>query len=181
MSYLLPTFSGPAGALVQDPAPIVTVNGQRVRITKVHPTEGISFDRLGAEPLGEDHPETVIESACGLIGGTFADLAAVVAHMENPPAPVLSVQEIWEQKLAGVIVDPVSSIELKASVSAQNRFAGMETLMKSGLDQGQITTATEVTIWDAANQPHVKTVAEARAILFRYGIQWMNMFNEFAP
>lgn len=92
MSYLLPTFSGPAGALAQDPAPLVTVNGQRLRIGKVHPTEGITFDRLGAEPA-EGQAETVIESACGMVGGTFADLAAVVAHMENPPAPTLTAAE----------------------------------------------------------------------------------------
>jgi hypothetical protein len=74
MSYKLPIYSGTGANLTLEPAPIVTLaNGKKVRITRADENE-VVFDRIGGE------------SACVISGAEFADLAAVVTHIENPPA-----------------------------------------------------------------------------------------------
>jgi hypothetical protein len=64
-------------------------NGNRVRITRAD-TSDVVYDLLGAA-TAEGEPETVIAPACGVPGGVFADLAAVVQRLNNPPAPAIPV------------------------------------------------------------------------------------------
>jgi hypothetical protein len=105
----------------------------------------------------------------------------VEADIASPPAPVLTVEQIWNDWLAGYITDPVTGIELKANRQARNDFIGQATLLREALDGGALTGADPVTVWDRSNVPHELTVTNCRALLLRYGIAWQTAFNELAP
>lgn len=105
-----------------------------------------------------------------------ADLAAALATPPDPgPGPA------WEEFLDGYITDDVTGFELKANIAACNRFAAMETLLKSAVEHGVLTDESMVSIWDRSNVEHALTVAACRALLLRYGIAWQTAFNALAP
>lgn len=171
------TITNPLGL----PQIATLTSGQRIRITRAD-TSAYVFDKLGAEPA-EGQPEIVIAGACGVPGGEFADLAAVIAAIENPPERVKTTEQIWEEKLAGVIVveGPVGPLSLKASISACNRFAAMEGLLKSALEHGRKLPDDMTKIYDASGGERFMTIAECRVVLLSYGALWYAMFEEFAP
>lgn len=95
-------------------------NAQRIRVTRVD-TSAVVFDRLGAAP-SDDMPEAVVAGACGVIGGTFTDLTAVLAHIETQLAgptineklallktalKQLATQRRWEVEVGGTVVGGV--------------------------------------------------------------------------
>lgn len=118
---------------------------------------------IGVQANGEPSPENV------------------EADIVNPPEPEPSIEQIWEAYLAGHYTDIETGLELKTSISACNRFSSMETLLKSALEHGTITSESPVPIWDRHNVEHSMTVTECRALLLRYGIAWQAAFNELAP
>lgn len=101
----------------------------------------------------------------------------------NPAERVLTVQEIWDNFLAGYIPVPHGEgfIELKANRQARNDFIGQATLLREAIDAGLLTNESVTSIWDRSNVEHTLTVAECRTLLVRYGILWHNSFNELAP
>jgi len=109
-----------------------------------------------------------------------ANAAADIAHaLANPPPP--SAEAVWAQKLAGVIVDPVTSIPLKASIATRDILTATLVFLREAETAGAITESTYQTIWDADNVPHEMTVADLRGLLLRYGAAWQAMHAEFAP
>ena len=100
-------------------------SGARVRITRADASD-IVFDMLGAVPAITDPltPEIVAAPCRGVTGGTFADFAEVVAHLEGelakpaptPPCPdsvplwafrrVLDVDDLLDLALAAVATAP---------------------------------------------------------------------------
>ena len=107
MENLIPT--DPLGL----PQIATLANSARVRITRADASD-IVFDLLGAEPAITDPltPETVLAPCRGVIGGTFADFAGVVAHLESElakpaPAPPL-------RQSARVVLDRLTDAEFLA-------------------------------------------------------------------
>lgn len=77
--------------------------------------------------------------------------------------------------------DADTGIKLKTTQKAQRDFVAMSALMREGLDLGEISDSTEVTLWDYENNPRIMTTLEARKLLFRYGIYCKSFFDEYAP
>jgi len=99
----------------------------------------------------------------------------------NPPPPVLSETQIWEEFLNGNIVDDVTGYAMKANRQARNDFIGQATLLSVAISGGQATLETSVSIWDAGNVERTMTAGACLALLTRYGFAWQTAFNELAP
>lgn len=94
-----------------------------------------------------------------------------------PPTP----EEVWAQKLAGTITDPVTGIAIHASEDVRNILTGQLTMTLAALSAGVISTATPQDIWDASGVKHTLTTQDLMGLILRYGAQWQAMFAEFAP
>jgi hypothetical protein len=107
----------------------------------------------------------------------------VETDIANPAAPVLSEAEIWANFLDGYVTveGPNGPLNLKANLQARNDFIGQDTLLKSGLELGEITSETMISLWDKDNVEHPMTVAQCRLTLFRYGYGWHLAFTQLAP
>ena len=110
---------------------------------------------------------------------TDAQIAAFL--VAPPPEPVLTVEQVWANWLAGSITDPVTGIVLKANRQARNDFIGQATILSISLGSGAIMGTTTVSIWDAHNVEYTMTTNECLALLVRYGFAWNQAFNELAP
>lgn len=160
----------------------LTLDGQPIRVTAVRPDATV-YHRLVSRDGQLVRDSDDIPGPGFVLADDTTD-EQIATHLATPVTPTpLTVEQVWQQKLAGTftVEGPDGPIQLKTSLSAANRFTSMEALLKSGLDQGKIANDTMVEIWDANNVSHPVTVAQARSILFDYGLLWMAMFNEFAP
>jgi hypothetical protein len=97
------------------------------------------------------------------------------------PLPLKTQAEIWADKLAGTITDPVTGIAINANESTRNVLTGQLTMTLAALSAGAITPATPQDIWDAAGVKHTLTTAELIGLMLRYGAAWQALFAEFAP
>jgi hypothetical protein len=88
-------------------------------------------------------------------------------------------QEIWEEKLAGVIT--VGGIDLKASINSRDTFTGQFTLLSAARQMGYIQGDSIQSIWDANNVEHKFTTDQLLGILLSYGFEWQKMFADYAP
>lgn len=99
---------------------------------------------------------------------------------EKPPSPP-TVEEVWQQKLAGRITDPVTGIQIEANEGVRNILTGQLTMTMAALSVGAIQPTTPQDIWDADGAKHTLATSDLIALILRHGAQWQAMFAEFAP
>ena len=119
----------------------------------------------------------------GIPGDPTTELTseALAAWKANPPAPPVDQATIWAGVLAGVIIDPVTSIRLKASIATRDTLSATLLMLREAEAAGLLTGATEQTIWDADNVARTMTVADLRGLILRYGIAWQTLHATYAP
>lgn len=97
------------------------------------------------------------------------------------PDPAQDPAWIWSQKLAGRIKDPVTGIEFLAREKTRDLLSATMVLLTNAKDRGMVQGSTPYSLWDADGKEFAMTVDQAIDVLLRYGLQWSQMYVEFAP
>lgn len=106
----------------------------------------------------------------------------VTPYISPIPEPIAPSQEvIWQNKLAGRIIDEETGIQIEAKESVRNLLTGQLVMITTALSIGKLTTETLQEFWDADGTKHILTVADLIGLILRYGIAWQAMHSEFAP
>lgn len=107
-----------------------------------------------------------------------AEIAWAIAH---PPAFPVSPEQVWAEKLAGVITVAPMGIAIKADIRTRGLMGDTLNFLREAEIAERVTASTPQRFWDANGVEHSLTVAELRAVILSYGAQWQAMFAEFAP
>lgn len=101
-----------------------------------------------------------------------------------PPPPELAENVVWQQHLEAGWTDAGeggTGLKLKTTVQAQNRFVGLSALIDKGLALAQMDASTQIPIYDFNDERHLLPVSTLQPLLFRYGMAWAAMFDQYAP
>lgn len=106
---------------------------------------------------------------------------ALALAIANPPAPVQTQAEIYATALAPGYLDDSTGLRLKATEAAQSKFTSALALLDLALGAGALTSASDFTFWDYADQMQTLSVADFKALMLRYGLWCAQQFADFAP
>ena len=156
-----------------------------VDIAEGRVTQVVADDVRTALPAGQAYLRLVevkpeIDAATHrlqLIGDEIAG-AKVVRRWGAIP---LTSEQIWQGHLDAGYVDALTGIKLKTTEYAQAKFSQAEIWLKSALEQGALTPASQQTIFDFDDVERTLSVAELRGLLLRYGFHCVQIFNNYAP
>lgn len=107
---------------------------------------------------------------------------AMAAWSANPPEYVRtpSQEEIWREKLAGVLTDPVTGLSFDASIESRNTIVAYVAQLREKIDLGLITDETPVPV-DPKEGIRMMSCREVRLLFDRYGDAWTAMRFQYQP
>jgi hypothetical protein len=88
---------------------------------------------------------------------------------------------VWQSKLEEGYLDPVTSIKLKTTESAQSLFTSMTALINEAINLGALANDSNTSIWDYHEAEQTMTVLQLRQLLLRYGMYCKSMFDLYKP
>lgn len=100
-------------------------------------------------------------------------------RIANPPAP--SPEMIWLEKLNSNITDAPTGIVISANEATRNLVTGQLLMVTTAINLGQISGSTPQDIWDKNGLKHTMPASELIGLIFRYGVAWSAIHEEFAP
>lgn len=97
------------------------------------------------------------------------------------PDPQPDPNLVWAEKLSGRITDPVTGIQIEAREKTKDLLTSTVVFLTTAVSRNVLSGTSPYSLWDADGDEHKLTVDEVLDVLLRYGIQWSQMYVEFAP
>lgn len=130
----------------------------------------------------DDFPPGTVPAGAQLLDA--AGFAAFVASLP-PPTPSApageSPEQVYLSKQAEGYLDSPTSLKLKTTESAQQKFTSQVTLLQLALASGQITTSSPVELWDYDDEIHTLPLSDFMGLMLRYGFHCNQLFKDYAP